>query len=228
MSLDNDSGALSVHAGPTSNAAECRNERSLVGPVGLGMVVVATVGSPACFLLPCPLLLLVPVGLIGLLVCLVGLLFRPRWCGAVGLLIGTLCLAAWTGFFWTAFAPAIAGMRQYNLTAGEYVILLMRSQAAVELIELRRKSDGTPPASLAKAGVTGDDLVDAWNRPLRYVINPATARGYELITIGKDGIPGTQDDIDLISIPRNGFELAPIRRRRATGSQSVPPAKSGG
>ncbi|MCC6907422.1 MAG: type II secretion system protein GspG [Phycisphaerales bacterium] len=214
MSLDNDSGALSGHAGTTSNAAERRNERSLVGSVGLGMVVVATVGSPACFLLPCPLLLLVPV--------------RPRWCGAVGLLIGTLCLAAWTSFFWTAFAPALAGMRQYNLTAGEYVILLMRSQGAVELIELRRKSDGTPPASLAKAGVTGENLVDAWNRPLRYVINPAKARGYELVTIGKDGIPGTQDDIDLISIPRNGFELAPMRRSRATGSESVPPAESGG
>ncbi len=202
-------------------------DRSLVGPIGLVMVAVATVGSPACAILPCPLLLLVPIGLIGLLVSFVGLFYRPRWCGAVGLIVGILCLAYWIGLFWLAIGPSLKQMRQYNISLNEHTTLLMRSQAAAEMIELRRRSDGTPPASLAAAGVTGENLVDPWNRPFRYVIDPATPRGYQLITDGKDGLPGTEDDIDLISLPRLGFELQPIGGGRRTGSQNVPPSIPG-
>lgn len=192
------------------------------------MVVVATVGSPGCFILPCALLLLLPLGLIGLLVSLIGLFFRPRWCGALGLLIGILCLTFWVGFFWLALAPTLKQMRQYNLTMIEHTTLLMRSMAAAELIESARKSDGTPPDSLAAAGVTGENLVDPWNHPFRYVIDPTTPRGYQLITDGKDGLPGTADDIDLISIPRTGFELSPIGGFPTTRPPQAPAGGAGG
>lgn len=194
----------------------------------MGMVVVATLGSPACFILPCPLLLLVPVGLIGLLVSLVGLFFRPRWCGAVGLVVGVMCITAWVGFFWMALAPTLANMRQYDVTMAEHTMLLMRSQAAVEMIELRRWSDGSVPSTLEAAGVTGENLVDPWNRPLRYVLEPTTPRGYQLFTDGKDGIQGTNDDIELIGLPRRGFGLAPIRRSRRADSDEPRGSDDGG
>lgn len=171
------------------------------------MVAVASVGSPACFILPCPLLLLVPIGLIGLLVCLVGLFHPPRWCGAIGLLVGVACFSCWVGFFWLALSPALAQMRLYNLTVLEYTTLLMRSQAVAQDVETRRARSGSLPQSLASAGVSAENLVDPWNRPFRYSVDPEAPRGYRRITDGKDGVPDTADDIDLIAIERYGFSI---------------------
>lgn len=76
---------------------------NIPGIIGLAMVTPAAIYSPLSFL-GIPFLILAPVGCIGLVMCVVGFFFKPRWPAVTGLVIGVGTLIFWGGFFIYAIA----------------------------------------------------------------------------------------------------------------------------
>lgn len=179
-----------------------------LGYLGLGMVLAATVLSPTGFC-GLPLLFLVPCGFGGLIICGISLTWRPYWPGAVGLTIGTFCVLGWVYFFWSAFATVQSAAAAFGLTVDQHTHMLMSAQMLAETAEAQRSPTGSPATSVVITGPATPHQTDPWGNPYRYLL-VNTPRGYTFLSDGPDGLAGTADDVDILTIQFGGtFPLPP-------------------
>jgi hypothetical protein len=188
-----------------------------VGFAGMGMVLTAAVWSPAGFLGQPVAGLLALLGFGGLAVCAVSLVWTPRWPGIVGLVVGTLCVGMWVCFFVTIDRAVERAAARFGLTVPQYAQMCMAAQALTEAGESQRLPSGGPAPAVALGAVPAEYLTDPWSRPYRYAPTNSP-RGFTFISDGPDGVAGTSDDIDLMTIQSLGtFELPPISGKGAAG-----------
>jgi hypothetical protein len=197
------------------------NRRNVLGYVGLGMVLVATVFSPTGFC-GLPLLFLVPCGFGGLIICGISLAWAPRWPGAAGLSIGTLCILGWVYLFWSAFAATNSAAAAFGLTVGQHTQMLMSARALAETAEAQRSPTGNPAPAVVITALPPALQTDPWGRPYRYLL-VSTPRGYTFISDGPDGLAGTADDIDILTIQYGGMFPLPAPPAPSMPTGDPPP-----
>jgi len=88
------------------------------------------------------------------------------------------------------FSSIGAAIKAYKLNAGEYPTTEQGFRALME------KPADYPPEGRPWTKILDRIPVDPWMREYRYRILPeGDARGFELRSLGKDGLEGTKDDI---------------------------------
>lgn len=192
------------------------NNAAIFGYAGFIMVIVASILSPISFL-GLPALILIPMGMFGLLFCIISLCFRVRWPGVTGTVIGLLTIAFWTTITIVPAKRISNKAATYGLDTGGYTMMLMSAMSLASEGESQRLSSGKPATVFSMTPVPPEYQVDPWGRTFRYVLVP-TPRGYTFMSNGRDGLEGTSDDIDLFTI-QDGltFELPPIRGTATPG-----------
>jgi hypothetical protein len=181
--------------------------RNIPGVVGLCLVLLAAVLSPTGFLvITLPFLVLLGFG--GLVVCGISLARRPRWPGVVGLTVGTLCIAAWVGFFSLVYMHVQRNAAALGLNIGQHGQMCMSAMALVETAEAQRTPTGAAAQRVEIAGAVAAYGNDPWGRAYRYVL-VNTPRGYTFMSDGPDGVGNTADDIDILTIQRDGLFMLP-------------------
>lgn len=139
--------------------------------------------------------LLCPIGLILSLVAL----GRPggRGTAIAGIVIGGLgtCLGAIAAIVVTALIAAGA-VALFAVAESEKIQISTDMALIAVALEKERDDSGYLPASLSELGLDRHLLVDPWGDDYRYVLMD-DAPGYDLISNGEDGEPGTDDDIAL-------------------------------
>lgn len=191
-------------------AATPARRMNTLGIVGLCMVVAGTILSPSGFLgLTLPVIALLGFG--GMAACLASLAWRPRWPGVTGLTLGVLCIGFWSIFFLWGFLSVRAVAAANGLGVADHAQASMSAMVLVETVEAQRTIAGAPPAMADLSKVDPRFLIDPWGRPYRYQLT-GTARGFAFMSDGADGIAGSGDDIDILTLeqPMGAFELPPI------------------
>jgi hypothetical protein len=181
-----------------------------LGLVGLGMVVLGTILSPTgMFVITLPIIAILGFG--GMIICIFSLGKRPRWPGVTGLVVGVLCCVFWIGLVIWGFATALTAGTSQGLPAGTFPRVSMDAVLLTESAEYQRQPSGAPAATIDLSALPPANLVDPWGRPYRYVLVD-TPRGFTFRSDGADGVAGSADDIDILTLerPRGVFELPPI------------------
>lgn len=202
-----------------SNAsAVTKGPPNKLGLIGLGMVVLGTILSPTgMFGITLPIIAILGFG--GMILCVVSLGKRPRWPGVSGLVVGVLCCAFWVGLLvWGLVSAGTAGTSQ-GLPAGTFMQVSISAIVLTERAESLRQPSGAPAATIDLSALPPTNLVDPWGRPYRYLLVD-TPRGFTFLSDGADGIAGSADDIDILTLkgPFGVFELPPI------SAPAAPPA----
>jgi hypothetical protein len=157
-----------------------------------------------------PLILLVPLGFGGLVVCVIALAWRPRWPAITGLTFGLGTLLFWAVFFGWSSWSVDSKARVLGLTGTQHEQILMSAQVLALAGEQQRQSDGSPPRTVYLKALSPTDLYDPWGRAYRYKL-ATTPRGFTFFSDGADGVAGTADDIDIFAIQADtGFPLPAI------------------
>lgn len=207
--------------------------RNTLGKVALALVIAAAVFTPTgiCGL---PLLVLIPLGLLGGFLGLISLYKAPRWPGLVSILILLVCVVIWV--LTTIGIIAVVGKvgqrvkneinreldrTQERMNRGDdapqrpeptpdHIDMLSAAASALSVaVESQRNPDGSAPTLInlsESAGVPEKHQIDPWGRMYRYR-KVDSDRGYTFTSDGPDGLNGTRDDIDL-------FDLGPSIRNR--------------
>jgi len=208
--------------------------RNTLGNVALTLVIIAAVFTPTgiCGL---PLVILIPLGLLGGLLGLISLYKAPRWPGVVSILLLIVCKFIWiaTIIGIIAFVSKVGQRIKHEInreldrtqermnrgddsqqrpppTPDHIATLSAAASALSNAVEAQRHPDGSAPTLVnlsESAGVQTKHQIDPWGHAYRYRLN-ATSRGYTFISDGPDGAEGTPDDIDL-------FDLGASIRSRA-------------
>ena len=156
--------------------------------------------------------LFIPTGilaLLGLLVSLVALGKAPRGFASMGVLIGLLG----TVFWMVIMAVVVLG----GLAGGAVVLLAVAAMFVItqpEVIEVTsdminvtlaaveyEEDNGSLPRDLGVLGLSVSALTDPWGNPYRYELIDNDP-GFDVISDGGDGTPGTTDDMALSRIDR--------------------------
>ena len=197
---------------------------NIPGLVGLGMVVLAAIFSPTGFC-GLPLLFLVPMGFGGLIVCAVGVFFKPRWPAVTGLILGIATLIFWFGFFgWTARSVHNQAA-QHGMTIVQHTGACMAAMMLADTVESQRRPDGTLPAVADLSTLTTTETIDPWGNAYRYTL-VVTPRGYTFMSDGPDRTQGTADDVDIFTIQHDGMFPLPAITSPATPSTATAPPTS--
>lgn len=158
----------------------------------------------------CSLVGLVSVGSlspVGLILSLIGLGREPRGLAIAGVILGVLGTCGW-GIFWLIWILLIAAGVGIALGAAAFFALSepVRGELTVDMgviaaaIENYREREGYLPANLTLLGLDEQALTDPWGNQYHYVFLEESP-GYDLISYGKDGQFGTDDDILLSKLP---------------------------
>ncbi|HWB19102.1 MAG TPA: type II secretion system protein GspG [Phycisphaerales bacterium] len=200
--------------------SESQAGTNVAGIVGMVMVLIATVLSPTGFLgVTLPFLMVLGFG--GLIVCGVSLAWLPRWPGVVGLIVGLVCVAGWIAFFGWAFLHVRNSAIALGLSIGEHGQMCMSAIALTEAAESQRTSTGGAAPSVVLTKVDAEYEKDPWGHPYRYMVTN-TPRGFTFLSDGPDGVSNTSDDIDILTIQRDGmFSLPPMSGAAATQPSAV-------
>ncbi|MFT3686778.1 MAG: hypothetical protein QM783_17965 [Phycisphaerales bacterium] len=219
--MDESSTSPTVAAPPTAPGrlpAAPPSKVNAVGLVGLILCGVTAFASPTG-IAGVTLCVLIPMGLAGLLLSLIGCFFKPRWYGIAGLLMGLGCILFWGAFFGYIMWAATRAAASRGLTPTQWAQTSMSCMTLVDEVEAIRASTGSLPQTFTSAAPPAE-VTDPWGHAYRYTLTPVTATnpyGYTFISDGQDGIAGTSDDLDLIAThPTDGTMQLP--------SPPVPPA----
>lgn len=175
-----------------------------LGITGLVIACGCAVVSPSIALSPCPLLLAVPLSIFGLVLCAIAMFRKPRWSGVTGLLISISCIGGWGTFGAMVILAIRRPLVELDISFMEHMQLLQDSQAITGHLQSTRLRTRPIPDYINK------NFTDPWNNDYLCELKDGTEYGYILITKGKDGIAGTSDDIDLLTMDRGGiFDIAP-------------------
>lgn len=179
-----------------------------VGLIGFIFVMVSLAGF--CF---APLFLL---GVVGTVLCGIGLFRRPRGLAIAGFIVGliemlfALIVVVFIGMIIGVGvnAAAEAAKMQASSSRGREI------QWAID--SYKRSHASALPKSLSDlTDVT--DIRDGWGNPIRYVPD-ARATEYTLISNGRDGKPSTADDMTLYD--------SSVKPYTTTTIPSMPPARA--
>lgn len=151
--------------------------------------------------------LVIPTGivaLLGLLVSLVALGKAPRGFAGMGVVIGLLGTVFWAVLTGVAVLAAVAvGVVALVFSAGMFIVtqpeivevtsdMVNMSLALVEY----QKDNGKLPQEVAVLGLGVSTMTDPWGNAYRYEVIDEDP-GFDVISSGSDGIPGTADDLAL-------------------------------
>lgn len=209
-----------------SGIAPSRKPRNTLGTIAMVTLIVVTILTPIG-ICGVPLLVLIPVGLLGGVLALISLFKSPRWPGLTALLLLIICIVMW---FLTAIGLVVFGGKlaeqikkeinreldrtqarmseRDNLPSGpsptpdQIAALSAASSALAAAAEAQRNPDGSAATLVnlsAGAGVQPQHQVDPWGFPYKYYLTDSS-RGYTFRSNGPDGIADTQDDIDLFDL----------------------------
>lgn len=163
--------------------------------------------------------LAIPTGIIailGLLVSLVALGKSPRGFAAMGVIVGLVGTVFWLVLTGVAVLGAVAVLAvglvfsagAFILTQPEVIeVTSDMVNMSLSLVEYE-KDEGRLPADLSVLGLGVANLTDPWGNPYRYELI-GDDPGFDVVSNGSDGIPGTHDDMALSRIDRiweNAFE----------------------
>lgn len=200
---------MNTYADSRQTTPEQPTRANVTGIVGLCAVALGTILSPTGFL-GCTLPILMLLGFGGMVVCGVSLAWRPRWPGAIGLVVGTLCIGFWAALFGSAFISVSRSAGALGLTVPQHVQMCMSAMKLTEIAESQRTSSGAPAPIVDLSSIPTPDQTDPWGRPYRYVL-VNTPRGFTFMSDGPDTVAGTPDDVDILTIQYGGmFDLPPI------------------
>lgn len=200
--------------------------RNTLGIVALVLVLIAAVFTPTgiCGI---PLLILIPLGLLGAILGLFSLYKAPRWPGLASIGVFLFCLVIWIAM---TLGIIVVGAKlaqriqneinreldrtqqrlnqRDNLPPGppptpDHIDILSTAAAALSIAaESQRTDEGAAPTMInlsADAGVPTKHQTDPWGNLYRYHRNDSS-RGYTFISNGPDGIADTDDDIDILDL----------------------------
>ena len=139
----------------------------------------------------CVLPILAPIGLgIGLN----ALRRPPRGLAVAGVTIGAIGTVGWTLMLGVIVLFIHQGMGGGSFAAG-FEALDDTSEIEYE-VDHYLAVNGYLPESLDELTLTQDYLTDYWGNPYRYLPD-ADSRRYKIFCDGRDGLPGTPDDLDV-------------------------------
>ncbi len=191
---------------------------NIPGMVGLLMVALAAIFSPTGFC-GLPLLILIPMGFGGLIVCAVGVFFKPRWPAVTGLILGVATLIFWAAVFGLPMLSMRKHAAKSGMTIVQHMSASMAAMGLAETVESQRLADGSPPAVADLSTLTPTETIDPWGNAYRYTF-VSTPRGYTFMSDGADRTQGTADDVDIFTIQHKGtFPLPAI----TTSTTTTPP-----
>ena len=170
----------------------------------LALTLCGAASIPASLFLPC---LFAPLSLAVLAApvpAVVGICGDPRkWQSALALAVWAAVCASITWGAMSMYRGFAAKPKALGISFAEYAKLLMDSQEIA--------SDPATFVNRAAGATFPSTRLDPWGQP--YIITLKTPRSAsDIVTSGRDLTPGTADDINLVTIDRQGlFELPPER-----------------
>ncbi len=147
--------------------------------------------------------LLSPVGLI---LSLIGLGQRPRGWAVAGVIIGLLGTCGWL-IVAVLVAVAIAGVLlagvgMFFFTQADRIELTTdMSKIAMQAEDYKHNNRGVAPADLTVLNLQTPALTDPWGTAYHYELTDQDP-GYDIVSDGPDGKPGTADDVYLSKIDK--------------------------
>ena len=145
--------------------------------------------------------LLSPVGLI---LSLIALGRQPKGFAVAGVIIG---LIGTCGGLILVILVAIGGLAAIGLATAvalsepEKTELTADGALITTAVESRKAETGVYPESIDDLDVVGPFLVDPWGSAYRYELD-AERSGYRILSNGPDGLPDTEDDINVRDLPQ--------------------------
>lgn len=190
-----------------------RPRGNALGVAGFVLVMIGLVG---CCIPP-----VLAVGTLGGILCFFGLFRAPRALAIAGFILALIQTA-----LLTALLIALGGTIFAVMELPGY---LRSAQSMMEIgqkVEEYRMQNGTLPDSLDQ--LTGITRNDGWGNPIIYQLDAAN-NTYSIITNGPDGLPNTDDELELpgdffrgAAAQGGGFPTAP-----GTGSGTTDGSSSG-
>ncbi len=160
-----------------------------VNALGLAGFICSLVGIPSVGLL----------SVVGLILSLVALRQEPRGFAIAGVILGALGLCGWVValfVFGAAILAALGLVAALAITEPERTELSVESIALHAAIESHRGRTGSLPESLDSLNLAEALRRDPWGNLYRYEVVPGE-RGFRIMTGGHDGLPDTEDDLDI-------------------------------
>jgi len=134
--------------------------------------------------------------------------------GSCGILIGIIAIIA------IGIGLVVALIAVVAASGPSLELAMDMTTLAAEIAEHRERT-GAFPDSLAQLGIADDRLQDPWGTPLQYETGGADL-GFDLVSAGPDGTPGTADDVRLTELGRLfGLDDARITVDGGAGSGGV-------
>lgn len=152
--------------------------------LGVAGFVVVMIGLVGCCVPP-----VLAVGTLGGILCFFALFRAPRALAIAGFILALIQTA-----LLAALLIALGGTIFAVMELPGY---LRSAQSMMEIgqkVEDYRMQNGTLPASLDQ--LSGITRTDAWGNPIVYQLDPAN-NTYSIITNGPDGLPNTDDELEL-------------------------------
>ena len=132
-------------------------------------------------------------GVIGTVLCAIGVFRRPRGLAIAGLIVGAIEMLV--GLVIVLFIGTILGGAAVGFNAAVKAAQTMQTGMAIRAaVDAQKQKAGTLPATLAAVpGLASTS--DGWGHPIHYVPDAPTRGEFELVSDGPDGRPGTADDV---------------------------------
>jgi hypothetical protein len=183
-----------------------------VAILGVCFVIVATLTWRWAFV-PAFAIAIVPLMLLGILLCAIAIWSKRRRLAVVGLLTGVTVVALSICFVMWQAAKVLRRVSHSGMNIAQYVMMASSAQGLVEIAETSRLSDGAARDSVDLTTIPAPYNVDAWGRAFVYQTCETCERGYRFVSLGPDGQLETADDVDMLSLSIEGaFELPANRR----------------
>jgi hypothetical protein len=141
---------------------------------------------------------------VGLILSLIALGRRPRGFAIAGVIIGLLgsCAGLIAVLFFGAIilaALGIGAVALMSLGSTQRLEVFSDMFQSVAAVRKYQTEYNQLPADLSELNLNDELLIDPWGNRYDYHFNDESKLGFDLVSRGPDGNPGTEDDIELSS-----------------------------
>lgn len=189
--------------------------------LGIAGFVVGLVSICGCLGLLSPIALILSV---------FGLFRPPRGWAVAGTIVSILGLCLFpVGLSSVLVGTGVVGLSalvlwlERTLSLGPDWQTGFRAVVIIAMLHMYVGRHGDLPASLDDLQLDSAMLVDGWGQPFVYAVDAQTD-SFTLTTAGKDGAPGTGDDLEFRGEVRNGQLQMDDKPRRGGGGTTIPAA----
>ncbi|MEM0982999.1 MAG: type II secretion system protein GspG [Planctomycetota bacterium] len=158
--------------------------QSQSNPYGLAGFIVSLLGLLGCGGLLCP---------VGLVLSIIGLKREPKGLAIAGVVIGAVGSLGFIATIITVALVGVGGVVAFFFAAGHFEAAFDMAIIEAE-IDQYIQDNGAPPANLDALSMETDMTTDAWGNAYVYTVDDAG--NWTLSSMGEDGIPDTDDDIN--------------------------------